>query len=67
MTCCASHPSIIRTISTTSHSLSVTPAAIAGLHFRVLVDADEIVSHEVQRHRVGVVLGLLAERIRQPE
>ena len=54
----AAHSSITRTISDISQSLRVTPAAIAGRDLQRLMDAHEIVVHEVDRHHVRVVFGL---------
>jgi hypothetical protein len=53
----ASQSSITRTMSVNDHSLLVTPAAIAGVNSQALMDAHEVVVHEVDRDRMPVVLG----------
>jgi hypothetical protein len=44
------------------HNLSVTPAAIAGLHRKRPVDAAEVVGHEVQRHGMVVWFSAFFEK-----
>ena len=44
----------------------MTPAAIAGVNPKRLMDAHEIVVHEVNRDGMGVILGFFREGIRQP-
>jgi hypothetical protein len=46
-------------MSAISRSFDVLPAAIAGVTFKVLMDAHEIVVHEVDRHHMRVVRGFL--------
>ena len=62
-----SHFSSVATTSLISQSLSVTPAAIAGVTFSVLwMRTKLIVIHHVQRDGVRVVLDLLRECVCQP-
>jgi len=43
------------------HSFLISPAAIAGVHLRLLVNPYEVVIHEVKRNGVSKIFNLRAE------
>jgi hypothetical protein len=59
MGCATADLVIAATLCRASQGRSVTPADIAGVTPEDAMDAQEIVIEEMQRQRMGVVLGLL--------